>query len=147
DRKAGPHDEGQQVRPGGCRGSGVPGRLCHCQQYGGHHCQRPHGQKHEPYPQSGSPPHRLSAGRVLLRASGHDPLGRPAADCRQPHHDIRSDHEPHRHPALYVVLLDSGRRGHPLHFHSLRRRHLPQGPLELGVRCGGVRRGCQEGFS
>lgn len=25
--------------------------------------------------------------------------------------------------------------------------HLPQGPLELGVRCGGVRRGCQEGFS
>ena len=65
----------------------------------------------------------------------------------QPHHDIRRDHEPHRHPALYVVLLDSGRRGHPLHFHSLRRRHLPQGPLELGVRCGGVRRGCQEGFS
>ena len=61
--------------------------------------------------------------------------------------DIRRDHEPHRHPALYVVLLDSGRRGHPLHFHSLRRRHLPQGPLELGVRCGGVRRGCQEGFS
>ena len=92
-------------------------------------------------------PHRLSAGRVLLRASGHDPLGRPTADCRQPHHDIRRDHEPHRYPALYVVLLDSGRRGHPLHFHSLRRRHLPQGPLELGVRCGGVRRGCQEGFS
>ena len=58
-----------------------------------------------------------------------------------------ADHEPHRYPALYVVLLDSGRRGHPLHFHSLRRRHLPQGPLELGVRCGGVRRGCQEGFS
>ncbi len=37
------------------------------------------------------------AGRVLLRAPGHDPLGRPAADCRQPHHDIRRDHEPHRH--------------------------------------------------
>ena len=95
-----------------------------------------HGQKHEPYPQSGSPPHRLPAGHLLLRVPGHHPLRRAAPGSFLPvqrYRYQRHHHQRRQRPWLSVVLLVPGCFRHPVHLHPLRRWHLPQGSLELGV--------------
>ena len=86
------------------------------------------------------------AGCLLLRLPGHHPLRCAAAGGGVPdHHHLRHRHQPRGDRALHVVLLDPGILRPPLHLRALRRPHLPQGPLELGVRRGRVRRGGQEG--
>ena len=91
---------------------------------------------YQPGIRRGSPPHRLLAGCVLLRAAGHDSLWCAAAVCGNTVYQQRRAHEPHGCDSQSVVLLGAGHCGHPVHLHPLRRRRVPPGPLELGVRCG-----------
>ncbi len=134
DREAAEDDARGQVGPGGYVGAGVSGRLRHRQQHRGHHPVRQCGPRYEPGVQGGSPAHRLSAGRVLLRVPGDHPLRRPAAGGRVfDHHHLRHRHQPGGDRALYVVLLDPGGLWSAVHLRALRRPCVPPGSLELGA--------------